>query len=525
MKKLMLPLLCKVYIMLAMVLASIYSPLRYTAIGIALLLLTLATVIRRFPAAANAVSSMIIIFLMPMTLASALERITTLPVGIIYVTAIILIAPAVYLLDLQLRQITVERQELNRGKPGRRMSRTFVSSITAAVIIMVLSPVLNQPVLLYTGIALASYLLIVFLITLLDLPSRPIVVDVKKRSIVAGNSDNIHVQIKSGAHVKLYTSFRSPDDWVRVFPERTILNGEPAGINISFTPTLACQSPGALQASMTDTRGLLQVDQELHVLELHVIPRARYAEWLARKYLEQAGTGTIAAALLPSRAEMSLSRGVEYVESRTYQPGDSLKSIDWKKTARLNQLIVKEYREGGEQSAIIAVNLSVSGAEVADKLAFNLISIALTMARENIPSALTAYNHEEVVLETGIKEPLAILERTLGLIREINVVKPVSRYLEPLDTGRIKRNIRLLQQSRAGPALKLLDIFRLESRAIDESARNHPASTALQGIARRVKGPALIILISQLDQDAEAVLVTKDKLARSGFTTVPVGTG
>jgi len=56
---------------------------------------------------------------------------------------------------------------------------------------------------------------------------------------------------------------------------------------------------------------------------------------------------------------------VEYFDSRSYQPGDLLKNIDWKHTLKLNQLIVKEYIEVGGQVAIIAVNLSVTDAEVA----------------------------------------------------------------------------------------------------------------------------------------------------------------
>jgi hypothetical protein len=522
MNKLTFPLLCKVYIILALLCAAVFSSLAYMVIGLVLLMLVLAAEIRHLPARLNMFLTTVIIFLMPLTLTSALDRITTLPMGIIFITVIILITPAVYLLDLQLQQITAEKKTSWTGKPGRRASSLFFSLITASVIIMLISPVVNKPVLLYTGIAFTIYLLVILLITLLDVPSRPLTVERPERRIVAGTSETAHIQINCGAPIKLYACIHSPDDWVRVSPEYFTFNREPAGLNVNFTPTLACQSPGPLRISMNDTRGLLEVDQELDVLKLHVIPRAKYAEWVARKYMEQSGTGTVAVTSMASQINASLNRGVEYMESRTYQPGDTLKSIDWKNTAKLNQLIVKEYRDTGGQSAIIAVNLSVTDAEAADKLAYKLISVALTMARENIPGALTAYTQDKVILETGIKEPLVLLEQTLEIIREINVIKPVNQYLAPPDLGRIKRNIRLLQHAQSGPARRLLDVFKFESRSIEESAKNNPASAALQGITRQVKGPALILLISQMNHDAEAALVTTEKLARSNFTTIPI---
>ncbi len=53
--------------------------------------------------------------------------------------------------------------------------------------------------------------------------------------------------------------------------------------------------------------------------------------------------------------------GVEFEETREYAPGDEVKSIDWKVTARMGRPYVKVYREERELSVTLAVDVSASG--------------------------------------------------------------------------------------------------------------------------------------------------------------------
>jgi len=271
-----------------------------------------------------------------------------------------------------------------------------------------------------------------------------------------------------------------------------------------------------------DPWGFIQVNQLLEPVALHVIPRAKYAEWLAMKYLEQTTAGTTAASILPPKVIAIPKRGIEYFDSRTYQPGDYLRDIDWKHTLKLTQLIIKEYIEAGEQVAIIALNLSVTDAEAADKLAFNLITAAITLAQETIPTALAVYNHRRVVLTTAVIDPREILKQTLLLVEDITSVEFAHRFLQLPDIGKLRRNITQLKQATSEPAQRLFDMLNFEYQSIEKSAKNHPATLALSSATEHAPAPAIIVLVSQLNHDAEALLVTTEKLSRRKFTIIPL---
>lgn len=78
--------------------------------------------------------------------------------------------------------------------------------------------------------------------------------------------------------------------------------------------------------------------------------------------------------------------GIEFEEVREYSPGDEVKSIDWKVSARLGRPFVKRYREERERIVMLLVDMSASGrfgtteslkmekaAEIASILAFTAI--------------------------------------------------------------------------------------------------------------------------------------------------------
>ena len=53
-------------------------------------------------------------------------------------------------------------------------------------------------------------------------------------------------------------------------------------------------------------------------------------------------------------------RGIEFEEVRDYMPGDEIRAIDWKVTARMGKPFIKIYREERELTVIVAIDVSAS---------------------------------------------------------------------------------------------------------------------------------------------------------------------
>lgn len=151
------------------------------------------------------------------------------------------------------------------------------------------------------------------------------------------------------------------------------------------------------------------------------------------------------------------------------------------------------------------------------------LETALTLAEEEVPTSLAAYNHRKVILTTAIGDPRETLKQAMTLVKEITVVENGRRTLQPANIGRLRRDIAMLRQASSQPAQRLLEMLNFEHRAIEEAARKHPATLALFRSAEHALPPATIImLVSRFNHDAEAVHVAIDKLLRRGFNTMPV---
>lgn len=74
----------------------------------------------------------------------------------------------------------------------------------------------------------------------------------------------------------------------------------------------------------------------------------------------QASSARMRAPLAGAHTSHLRGRGMDYAESRVYQPGDDARAIDWRRTARSGRLHTKLFREERERSLLLLVDTHAS---------------------------------------------------------------------------------------------------------------------------------------------------------------------
>jgi len=217
-----------------------------------------------------------------------------------------------------------------------------------------------------------------------------------------------------------------------------------------------------------------------------------------------------------------LRRGVEYYGSQLYQPGDSLKNIDWKHSLKYNELVAKEFAEFHGQSAIILINLAAGDAEEADKLAHKIIVTAISLAQEDIPAALAAYNHESVKLTTGMLQSRQLVVQCLRVAQEmVTFINPV-KYLNPPDVAKLRVNMSRIRSVESKASKVLTQLLQLEYNNLSNNAGRNPATKALSEVLAKVDRRSNIVIISHRNHDAEALAFNTFSFAAKGNAVITV---
>jgi len=144
------------------------------------------------------------------------------------------------------------------------------------------------------------------------------------------------------------------------------------------------------------------------LLAFRVYPRVLAAAVEAARFLlEAAGVG------LGEQPTKLRGGGLEYAESRPYVPGDSLRRMDWKATARLGRLIVKDfYIEGGVRTHIV-FEASAPDTVSLDKLSASFLRAVITFAREGHPLGLTVHDGDSVLYHGVDLQPVLAITQAM----------------------------------------------------------------------------------------------------------------
>lgn len=126
----------------------------------------------------------------------------------------------------------------------------------------------------------------------------------------------------------------------------------------------------------------------------------------------------------------TIGRGTEYAETREYMPGDDLRRLDWKATARLQKLMVRQYHQEAGGKLGLFYDLKTAGPLSKDRAATEFLNNAVALAQQNLPYTITILGEKgdrktlrfkdgRTALLAAIKMALDAVEVDYGLLYEL----------------------------------------------------------------------------------------------------------
>jgi hypothetical protein len=508
-----LELFAKIYIAIALIVSAIYSSPALSFIPILILAWYLYQWRWPFSAMVDLLTKHFVFFALPL-------------LGSVFIPGLLapLVGLPVLLTTVQSLKRTASTIEFRRTNKKRIPTSLSIVLFSIALVTLLVGLVVSSPALtLSSGIYLLCFVgMVVFLIR--RFPVKPVSEEIVHLRVIAGKARDVKIKLETRTRLGGLLFAESSQDWIKVQSRILSLKEDRAFLHISVAPTLSGSSMVKLNGYAIDCWGMLQTAFEIEPVKLTIIPRARYASLLAHKYI--AGTKPGVLPLVSNvgaiKSLQGLRRGIEYYGNRPYQPGDSLKNIDWKHTSKYHELISKEFTEFSGQPAVILINRVSGDAEESDKLAYNILATAISLGQDNIPGALAVYDQEKVVLTTGILSSAHLVGASLRVVKDLVIMKNPLRYLNPPDVNRLRANIRRIEQSGSQSAKRLAELLRLEYEVLSKSAIVNPCTLALTQVMAKVSGQACVVVLSQRNHDAEALAFNLFNLSRSGKSVVLV---
>ena len=419
--------------------------------------------------------------------------------------------PLLVLLGYDLERLAAE-YEFNDSRQGWHPSRLLVTLVVLLLVSLGVSSLLGKWNAAIAEACLLGYIALLCARVIIKMPQTPLEVSKEKHRVLADSELSFKVRLEKKSKYASYLYIPQETEWAKVGPEKMLIANNDFELDVTIKPYLSGPSSVCVTGFVLDPQGLLQKSIALELADLLVVPRAKYALWLAERYLATSGAGGItpmvsvkAAAKLGSESRS----GFEYIGNRLYQPGDSLKNIDWKHSTKLQEIVVKEFDDEQASTAVLLVNLVVGDTDEADRLVYALVTTAITLADEGIPSTIAAYNQECVLVATENLEPRQLVLKALELSRDVVIVERARKYFQSADPLRLRTNIRRLNMIGSDSVKKIVDLLDMEFRVLRDSVVSNPATIAFGKALGKSSRLPTVVFLSAMNHDEEAVKMAK----------------
>jgi uncharacterized protein (DUF58 family) len=174
------------------------------------------------------------------------------------------------------------------------------------------------------------------------------------------------------------------------------------------------------------------------MIDDELLRKVKLIELTTRKMVSEAVSGTYKSSFK--------GHGVQFSEHRLYVPGDDIRHIDWKVSARVKEPLIKKFDEERELAVFLVVDVSGSESfgslnklksEVAAEIA-GMIAYAATHTGDKVGALLFAGEIEQII------PPRKGKQHILRIVRDLLVHKPQTRGTNLADAlrsaGRIMKH-------------------------------------------------------------------------------------
>jgi len=405
---------------------------------------------------------------------------------------------------------------------NRSLTRIGIALPLIAISNLIIGLFLNNYALVLAGSIAILYLGCLILVSIHKISAKSVVAEQIEQRILAGTTADAQIILRSHTGFGGVLFIESPYQWLKIQTPELMLNQESVTLKLSLSPSLSGPSDVKVRACLTDYWGLTQFEFQFSPLQLIVIPRARYASWLAKRYLSATKPGMLPLISNVStvKPQFAFRRGIEYYGSQIYQPGDELKNIDWKHSVKYNKLISKEFVEFHGQPAVLLINLAAADAEEADELAQKIITTAISLARESIPTVIAAYDQNDIAIITPTLQPRQIVLQSLEITRDIKIFANPAHYLHAPAVSRLRANIARLASVEGDAPRVLSQLLNIEYANLMNSVTVSPATLAIYKALDNANIQSTIVVVSMLNHDINAIAANTYLMARKGYAIV-----
>ncbi|MBN1857525.1 MAG: DUF58 domain-containing protein [Dehalococcoidia bacterium] len=461
-------------------------------------------------------------------LGAALFSVLAIPLltfGVLNLWGVVLALPALPAVSFGLQSIAMPLMPSSAtSKP--RPSLIAVSMVTVLACGLFIAIVVQAIILAASCAMVAIVLLGTWYVQFRRLGRQPLVAEVLESRVGAGTTVRREVVIRRVCRSCCNVSIRVSGGAVVESLSPVRINGDSVEVVVSLTPLLGGPTDIMVYACVSDELGLIYVGQSLRILHLHVIPRAQVAQSAAMRFLEKGEMGEGGGNYLAGDiAEVAgLSGGGEYVASRAYVPGDSIRTVDWKHTAKLQSLVVKTFGENPGATGLILVNLGVANADEADRLVYKFLSGVLAVVGLSQSAAIGLYGDGQEERIGQALEGRALVRRALNATAEVQTGIEWSRMLQPMSLQAIEARINSLRRMGSETALRLLGLLGLEARVMREGVRVDPVGRLIHNAVNRFY-PSWCVAFTAMQWDAGSLLTELRSLEMKGIRTLIVDVG